>query len=232
MTLYSVSSRRLASSARSTSSSDDLGATLRDVGVEVVLRLDVRADLDASRVMEVLALVQVRIVDDRLGDRLDLVFGRGLDERLLHELLHEVLLDLTAVHALEDRARDLAFAKALQRHAALQIAIGLVELAGHGSPGELDGNLLLDGGQLGDRNLHGASLSSSAGCAAHNKPGCGCAMRLVYNQGAVQLRRVATQRTELGQSRHPRRSSRRCPDSVLFEAGALVFHPGEHRARR
>ena len=105
-----------------------LGGALAEHDAFVLFRLDDRTNFDARRIMERLALVQVRVVDDRLGHRLNVVLVGGGDEALLHQRFDDLLLDLTAEHLLQHRARNLALAEAFERDAARQIFIGLVEL--------------------------------------------------------------------------------------------------------
>ena len=112
------------------------------------MSVDGRAHLDGRLVGERLADLQrlIGAFDARLGDRVDLVLLRRVDERLLHQLLGDLALHVLAEALLEDRARDLALAEAVHLHLRAELLVSAVELVAHRLPGDLDGELLFDGG--------------------------------------------------------------------------------------
>ena len=88
--------------------------------------------------------------------RLDLLFLDRLAQRRLDQLARDFVLDLALVHALDDRARHLAGAEALEPHVPPQVGIGLVELGRDVGPGKLEIHFFLNRRDVFDRDLHGS----------------------------------------------------------------------------
>ena len=119
----------------------------------VVDLVDLRLHLEARLVRERARRLELARLDLRLVDRLDVLLGERLRERLVHDRVDDVVRDLRPVEVREHLARRLARAEA-SRAPSLERRVRLLDLGLHVVRRDLDGELHHDGRDALDRDLH------------------------------------------------------------------------------